>query len=222
MTSHVANSLSKAWLDKASKELGNNRIQLDIEKIRVYKKSGVWEIVLKSSHYIPYQKKVLLEKRLEKEFFDINQIQLRVIYQKSLNEIISNFELIWRDIQEYMREDMPSVSWLESCSYSWHGNTLLISTDQATKYEILNFKGVSCWIEEWFRFTFRQSICVNIHQKEETFSSSEYFLERDKEDKELIRQITSDLLILKETNSNNAMTENETVLLGRQLKEQPV
>ncbi|NLB42049.1 MAG: PolC-type DNA polymerase III [Clostridiales bacterium] len=211
---------NQMWLDQVYEELNLREFKLEIEKTLVYKKSGTWEIYLKASKYIPYEKIIVLENKLQENFFDISHIRIRIICSKSLDEITQHFHRIWPDIQEYLKKDKPSITWLRDCSYRLESNVLHISTSQA-KVDILNQMDVPQWIEEWLQISFQQSIKVILSkaQVSSELSQEDYFEERDKEEQELIRKATENIPALRDSNGE---MKSGTVLLGRLVKEEPV
>jgi DNA polymerase-3 subunit alpha (Gram-positive type) len=211
---------NQMWLDQVCEELKLRDLQLEIEKTLVYKKSGTWEIYLKTSKYIPYEKVAVLENKLQEKFFDISHIRIRIICSKNLDEITQHFNKIWIDIQEYLKKDKPSITWLQDCSYSLEANVLNIYSSQA-KLDILNQMEVPQWIEKWIQVSFQHNIRVILSETQESseLCPEDYFEERDKEELELIRQATEHLPTEKDTNGK---MKTGTVLLGRFVKEEPV
>jgi DNA polymerase-3 subunit alpha (Gram-positive type) len=211
---------NQMWLDQVCEELKLRDLQLEIEKTLVYKKSGTWEIYLKTSKYIPYEKVAVLENKLQEKFFDISHIRIRIICSKNLDEITHHFNKIWIDIQEYLKKDKPSITWLQDCSYSLEANVLNIYSSQA-KLDILNQMEVPQWIEKWIQVSFQHNIRVILSETQESseLCPEDYFEERDKEELELIRQATEHLPTEKDTNGK---MKTGTVLLGRFVKEEPV
>ena len=211
----------RTWLDLPFEELGLNGTKIHIEKALVYKKSRTWEIVLNATQYIPFQTIAMLQSKLRDQFFDIDHIKLRVTYRMSLESIIQNFEFIWEDLQECIKIDMPSVTWLKSCPWYWDGNVLHICARQSAKMDIATHKSVPRWIENWFQTNFFQKLKVVLLQKLEDDGavSDEYFLKR-KEELELIRQATENPITDRENGRGFAKTG--TVLLGGPIKGEPL
>lgn len=209
------------WLDQLYDMLNTANIQLDIEKTLVYKKSKTWEIYLRSSHYISYEKITILESKLKEYFFDINNIRIRIVCSKSLEDITQQFHNIWMDIQEYIKIEKPSISWLSNCSYHLEGNVLHIFSEQASKLDILSQMEVPKWIEKWLQTSFQQKIQVILSEDNEDSDNiqDDYFQERDKEEQELIRQATEHIPAVTGTKMN---LKSGTILLGRSVKEEPL
>lgn len=220
MASQRIAASQKTWLDLPYEELGLKGTKISIEKALVYKKSRTWEIVLSTTQYIPFQAITVLQSKLRDQFFDIDHIKLRITCQISLENMIQHFDLIWKDLQEYIKIDMPSVTWLGSCSWHWKGNVLHICTGQSAKADIATHKEVPQWIENWFQTTFLQNMKVVLFQEEETRASipDEYFLERDREELELIRQATEHTVLAGKGNPKKVSSKIGAVLLGRTIK----
>ena len=119
--------------------------------------------------------------------------------------------------------DMPSVAWLASCSWHWEGTALHICKVQSANMGIAAYKEVHGWIEKWFRATFRKSIKVVILHEEgdSDVLSDEYFLEKDREELELIRQATGHIVSAGKEQGTEKLVKNDTVLLGRSIKDAP-
>ena len=217
MTIGNTSASQKILPDLPFDELGLEGIRLKVDKILVYKKSQIWEIHIITSHYISYNKMSMLQKKLQDYFFDIEQIRIRLSSQKSLNEIIHDFTHIWKDMQEYIQDDMPSVTWLDSSSCHWEGNVLNICVSQSAKLDIATHKEVPQWIEEWFRNTFLQSIKVNIYQedKKDSLVPDTYFEVRKQEELELVRQATMLNASTEQKQVKQNSSGENTVLLGR-------
>jgi DNA polymerase-3 subunit alpha (Gram-positive type) len=224
MTIGNTSASQKILPDLPFDELGLEGIRLKVDKILVYKKSQIWEIHISTSHYISYNKMSMLQKKLQDYFFDIEQIRIRLSSQKSLNEIIHDFTHIWKDMQEYIKDDMPSVTWLDSSSCHWEGNVLNICVSQSAKLDIATHKEVPQWIEEWFRNTFLQSIKVNIYQedKKDSLVPDTYFEVRKQEELELVRQATMLNASTEQKQVKQNSSGENTVLLGRAIKDAPV
>ncbi|NLC42948.1 MAG: PolC-type DNA polymerase III [Clostridiales bacterium] len=220
MTMGSTTADNQVWLDQVYEELDLTKFQLEIEKTLVYKKSSTWEIYLKSSKYMPYERIVLLENKLQESFFDISHIRIRVICPKNLDEVNQYFHKIWPDILEYLKKDKPSITWLHDCSYHLQANVLDISTSLA-KLDILNQMKVPQWIEDWLMATFQQNIRVVLSEAQEStdLSKDNYFKERDKEEQELIRKATEHIPASKDSNGE---MKSGAVLIGRFFKEEPV
>ncbi|HHT66088.1 MAG: PolC-type DNA polymerase III [Caldicoprobacterales bacterium] len=214
----------RTWLDLPFEELGLKGTKIHIEKALVYKKSRTWEIVLNATQYIPFQTIAMLQSKLRDQFFDIDHIKLRVTYRMSLESIIQNFEFIWEDLQECIKIDMPSVTWLKSCPWYWDGNVLHICARQSAKMDIATHKSVPRWIENWFQTNFFQKLKVVLLQKLEDDGavSDEYFLEREREELELIRQATENTVLTDRENGKKVSAKTGTVLLGRPIKGEPL
>ncbi|MGI6142227.1 MAG: exonuclease domain-containing protein, partial [Caldicoprobacterales bacterium] len=221
MTTQRTAAPQKSWLDLLNEELGLKGINFSIKKILVYKKSRTWEIVLNTTQYIPNQTIDVIQNKLAKMFPDIDHIKLRIFYQMSLQDIIRHFKLIWKDLQEYIRMDMPSVTWLASCSWYWKGNSLHICKVQSANMGIAAYKEVHRWIEKWFQAVFRKSIkVVMLHEEEDSsILSDEYFLEKDREELELVRQATEHIVCAGKERGTEELARSGTVLLGRSIKD---
>ena len=223
MTMQKTDPSQLAWLDRACGEIGLKGIKLKIEKTRVYRQSGTWEIYINTNQYLTVQNTILLENKLQ-TFYDPIQVKLRVYCHKSLDEIISHFDVIWRDILERIKVDISSVTCLNTCSCHWKGNILHLGTNLSAECDLLTQMDVPQWIEDWIQFTFQQNIRVIIENAKEDNSipPEEYFQERDKEDLELIRQATEHIPIENASGRDNGKAKSGLVILGRSVKESPV
>ena len=216
-----------SWLDLPYDELGIKGLKFNIEKALVYKRSRTWEIVLSTTQYISYQTINTLQNKLQEKFFDIDHIKIRIIFEMSLKDIIHHFDSIWMDLLEYIRREMPSVTWLASCSWHWEEKTLQICTQESVSMDIATYKDIPRWIEKWFQTTFRKNIKVKIFQnnKSNFIASDEYFSERDREELELVRQATLNSVSSnkerEKTPSGNGNGDIGRVLLGRSIKDLP-
>jgi len=212
----------KSWFDIIYKEPSLKGINLDIEKTLVYRKSRKWEIFLSASQYIPHQTVISLQKKLRNKFSDIDQIKLRFTFKMSLEAIKDNFELIWKDLLELIKKEIPSSTWLTSCSWKWEENSLKIRTDLPSTMDLAAYREIPGRIEEWFGDVFGQKIRVNIiTNNNNTAVTKEYFIEKDMEEQKLIKQVAGQTAMANQSHRDEKEHRTNKVILGRAVKDDP-
>ena len=92
MTTQKTAAPKKSRLDMLNEGLGLKGIKFNIEKVLVHKKSRTWEIVLNATQYISNQTIDVIQNKLTRLFFDIDNIKLSIIYHMSLQDIIRDFD----------------------------------------------------------------------------------------------------------------------------------
>jgi len=220
MATHKADAFFNSYFDITNEEPSFNGIKFIVEKTLVYRKSRKWEIFLRCSQYIPCQMVVNLQSKLREKFFDIDHIELHFIFTMSLNQIINKFDLIWKDLVDCIKTEIPSATWLASCSWNWEKTTLNISTDRHMTLDIAAYKDVPRWIEKWFQSLFNQNIrvCITVNEKNIASFTEKYIMERNRQEQELIKQVTNQ----SKTSVKDQNCKGEIkVILGKTIKDIP-
>ncbi|HZK34435.1 MAG TPA: PolC-type DNA polymerase III, partial [Bacillota bacterium] len=172
--------------------------------------------------YISYKTLHAIEDALKEKVHGIGNIVVKLAADMSLEDVTNEFDIIWLDLIEGMKSNMPAVSTvLNLCNYEIKQNVLLVSVVQASNASILHNKSVQVNMEHWFLDTFGMSFKVRFKNEsiESTPTSNQYLVEKEKEDSMLARQMLENNSIQRPNkHGGNNKSNSLPILLGKRIK----